>query len=60
MAEVRIKDHVLHLQTLKANAKVNDFLSLKALIDYLVMYKKAESSEVILSKGILICENHTG
>jgi len=24
------------------------------------MYKKAESSEVILSKGILICENHTG
>jgi hypothetical protein len=59
MTEARIKDHTAHLQKLQQEAKSNDFKSGKALIDYLVMYKKAENAEVILSNGIKICENHT-
>jgi len=32
---------------------------LKALIDYLVLYRAAENAEIILEKGVYICDNYT-
>lgn len=32
---------------------------MKALIDYLVLYRAAENAEIILEKGVYICDNYT-
>jgi len=53
-------NHPEHLRQLtdKANAG-GSFKDLKALLDYLILYKAGQNTETILERGIEVCEKHT-
>lgn len=55
-----ILNHPEHMNelTVKAN-KSGSFKDLKTLLDYLILYKAGQNTELILQHGIEVCENHT-
>ena len=54
-----IDNHAGYLEKLTHQAKSNNFDALKALIDYLVLYRAGENAEVILETGVYICDTYT-
>ena len=61
MAESKtIENHEAHFKDLLQRAGNDSVSNIKALIDYLLLYKAGEHSEVILEKGITFVQKHSG